>query len=109
MGNKGKNRRPRTQRPVNPGQQELVITRRLMESAVIERARVQEQAQLLQMELRQMQIVTALLLERLGGVAEIADASVEALNVEGIQTDRDDTRGVTILTLVAGPPLDEDE
>lgn len=108
MGNKSKNRRPKTQRPVNPNQHELIITRRLMENAIIERARAVELLRQAQEANAQMQLVVAALLRNVSnGVITISDSFLDQLQdeVAGINVLRDDAAENVTISLV----LREDE
>jgi hypothetical protein len=101
MGNKSTRKPPRQTRPVNPGQQELAIVRRIMEEAIAARVRVEDQARVLSSRLQEAHMLLAgALLQREDHTIVLVDADLVQLNrFNGFETDRDDEAGTLTLRL----------
>lgn len=106
MGSRSKNRRPRQAKPVNPAQHEVAIMQRMMENLVLEKQRVIEKAQAMQIELQNQSLVIAFLVQEAGGSVSITDQALEALQIEGLQVERE---GDTVVITTVLPPPDEEE
>lgn len=101
MGNRNKPGPRRNSRPVNPGQQELAIMRRLMEEAIAMRVRVEDQARQVQARNGELQLLVAGLLLQQGGDVTLSDDLLgEMGNFAGWETERDKDAGTLRLYMI---------
>jgi len=102
MGNRSKQRAPRQARPVNPGQQELAIMRRMMEDAIAQRVRIEDMAREIARELSEVKFTLAAVLFQLPDhTAILPDNDLEDLSLfAGFESERNETEGTSSITLV---------
>jgi hypothetical protein len=103
MSNKKRVRKYAGPRPVNPGQQELAIMRKMMEESMITRMRVEDAAQKLVARNNELQLIVAGLLHMVGGSATLTDEILDELSeFDGWDTERNEVdRSLTLYLIPA--------